>query len=367
MDNKKKFWCAFSRLTKTSSAFVNKLYSHFGDIEYAWNADEVELKQVEGVLKSSVSAFINERKTVTPEECLEFLDKNGIDFLYPDDVRYPYALRHIENPPIGLLMKGDINNCNLERTLAVVGSRRASENSKITLRKILSDFHDSDICIVSGLAEGIDTVAHKSSVENNMRTIAVLGGGFNRLYPSSNKGLFDKILEQNGVILSEYWVDSEPISWHFPLRNRIVSGLSKGVLIAEAALKSGAMITAHLALEQGKELMCMPGLISNPNTQGIYKLIKDGAAIVTNYQDILDAMNWTLEKSGSKDKCKKDESTFTPDEQKILDCISKDALSIDELVIKTDLNINDLMVILTKLELEGIISRINGEKYISVK
>lgn len=366
MDNKKKFWCAFSRLTKTSSVFVNKLYSYFGDIEYAWNSDEEELKKIDGILKKSVSAFIEERKTVVPEECLEVLEKNEIDFLYPEDVRYPYSLRHINNPPTGLFMRGDINNCNLERTLAVVGSRRASDNAKISLKKVLSGFHDSDICIVSGLAEGIDTVAHKISVDNNIRTIAVLGGGFNRLYPTSNRTLYDKILEENGVILSEYWIDSEPVSWHFPLRNRIVSGISKGVLIAEAALKSGAMITANLALEQGKELMCIPGLITNVNTQGIYKLIKNGATIVTEHNDILEALNWTLE-YGKKEPAKTEEILYSPEEKKILECLQKDSLSIDELIIKTDLNINDLMVILTKLELENVIFRINGEKYISVK
>ena len=366
MDNKKKFWCAFSKLTKTSSAFVNKLYSHFGDIEYAWNADLEELKQVSGILKNSVNAFIEERKKITPEECIDYLEEKNIDFIYPDDVRYPYLLRNIDNPPTGLLMLGDLNNCNLERTLAVVGSRKASDNSKLTLSKILAGFHDTDICIISGLAEGIDTVAHKAAVENNIRTIAVLGGGFERLYPASNKKLFEKILEENGVIISEYWPDSEPISWHFPQRNRIVSGLSKGVLIAEAALKSGAMITANLALEQGKELMCMPGLISNPNTQGIYKLIKDGATIITTPEDILDAMNWTIEKTSEITK-NSNIDNLNDKEKKIVELIKKDALSIDELIIKTNLNINDLMVILTKLELDGFVTRTNTEKYISLK
>ena len=261
-------------------------------------------------------------------------------------------------------MLGDLKSCNLERTIAVVGSRKASENSKNTLRTILSKFANSDLCIISGLAEGIDTVAHKTAVDNNIKTIAVIGGGFDKLYPKSNIKLFNQIVNGGGVVFSEYWPDVDALSWHFPVRNRIVSGLSKGVLVAEAALKSGAMITANLALEQGKELMCMPGLISNPNTEGIYKLLKQGAGLITDSSDILNAMGWNIYRKIPK--IKEDICNLTEEEQLIVDLIRKDSLTLDELIIKTNLNINDLMVILTKLELDGIISQTSGERYISV-
>ncbi len=360
----KKYWCAFSKLTKTSHAFTNLLYQHFGSIELAWHAQPYDLWKIEGIRKSSIESFIQERNNVNPDECLEYIEKRGITFLCPEDDDYPEALRYIDEQPAGLFVLGDLKNCNLQRTLAVVGSRKASENSKNTLRKILSGFHDTDICIVSGLAEGIDTVAHKSAVDNNMKTIAIIGGGFDKLYPKSNEKLFNQIKDGAGAIISEYWVDVDAISWHFPLRNRLVSGISKGVLVAEAAIKSGAMITAKLALEQGKELMCMPGLISNPNTEGIYKLLKTGAAIVTNHNDILDAMGWKIDIQKT-DKMPAD-TNFTDDEKKIIDCIKKDMLTLDEIILKTDLNINDLMVLLTKLELDGTIKRTDGEKYISL-
>ena len=176
--------------------------------------------------------------------------------------------------------------------------------------------------------------------------------------------MFNEIKDGAGVVFTEYWPDVDAISWHFPARNRIVSGLSKGVLVAEAAIKSGAMITANLALEQGRELMCMPGLISNPNTEGVYKLIKTGAAVVTNHNDILDAMNWQINCT-TKEK-EKTQKNFTDEEQLIIDCIQKDMLTLDEIIVKTNLNIADLMVILTKLELEGSISQTNGDKYISL-
>ena len=347
--------------TITSSSFVNVLYNHFGSIEEAWKSEKYELLQIEGIRKTSIIDFLEERKTITPDECVEYIQKRGFDFIHPEDERYPYLLKHIDSPPTGLFVAGDITSCNLDKTLAVVGSRRASENAKNSLMKILSGFSNTDITIVSGLAEGIDTIAHRTAVENNVKTIAVLGGGFDKLYPKSNKNLFEKIRNGMGAVITEYWPNVDAISWHFPHRNRIVSGLSKGVLVAEAALKSGAMITAKLALEQGKELMCMPGLISNPNTEGIYKLIKTGAAVITSTQDILEALNWQIEKYQSPQA---KTTRYNEEELIILDHLKKDMLTIDELIVKTNLNINDLMIILTKLELEGVISQTNGEKYI---
>lgn len=361
-EDTEKYWCAFSRLTKISSSFVNTIYDYFGSIELAWNAQEYDLWKIDGLLKTSIKNFLDEKKNINPQECLEYIKERGIDFIHPEDERYPYLLRHISNPPIGLFILGNLNLCNLEKTLAVVGSRRASENARITLKNILSDFQNSDICIVSGLAEGIDTIAHTTAINNNIKTIAVIGGGFDKLYPKSNIQLFNKIVnEEGGAVISEYWMDTDALSWHFPVRNRIVSGLSKGVLVAEAAIKSGAMITANLALEQGRELMCMPGLISNPNTQGIYKLLKTGASMVTTSQDILDAMGWEI-RNIDKEKEKKN-INYTHEEELVIKCIEIDALTLDELTIKTKLNINDLMVILTKLELSGIISKTNADRY----
>ena len=364
MDEKAKYWCAFSKLTKTGSMFVNRVFEHFGSIELAWHAQAYDLWKIEGLRKQSLENFLEERNSIHPDECYEYIKKRGFDFLHPEDERYPYLLRHIDNPPSGLFMVGDLSSCNLDRTIAVVGSRKASENSRNSLRNILSGLHDTDLCIVSGMAEGIDTVAHRTAIDNNIKTIAVIGGGFDKIYPKSNIKMFNEIKDGAGVVFTEYWPDVDAISWHFPARNRIVSGLSKGVLVAEAAIKSGAMITANLALEQGRELMCMPGLISNPNTEGIYKLIKTGAAVVTNHNDILDAMNWQINCT-TKEK-EKTQKNFTDEEQLIIDCIQKDMLTLDEIIVKTNLNIADLMVILTKLELEGSISQTNGDKYISL-
>ncbi len=360
MECQEKYWCAFSALKNSSSVFVNKLYSYFGSASEAWNADDYDIRNITGVKQSSIKDFLEERKRINPDKCLEYINKRKIKFIHPESPDYPCMLKHIYNPPAGLFVLGSLSDCNLERTLAVVGSRKASENAKSALRKILEGFSNTDICIVSGMAEGIDTVAHKTAVENNIKTIAVLGGGFDRLYPKSNTGLFNKIIKDGGAVITEYWPDTEAISWHFPVRNRIVSGLSKGVLVAEAALKSGAMITAELALEQNKELMCMPGLISNPNTEGIYSLLKTGAGLVTETEDIINCLNWQISSSSKTESAK---NNLTKKEELVLEYLKKDSLTTDELAYKTSADISELMVTLTKLELNGIIKQGTGEKY----
>ncbi len=364
MNGNDKYWYAFAKLTKTSSVFVNRLYKHFGSIELAWHAQTYDLWKIKGLQQRQIEAFLNERKTINPDECLEYIQKRGIDFIHLEDERYPDILKHIDNPPAGLFVLGDLSICNLDRAIAVVGSRRASETAKNNLRNILSELKNTDLCIVSGLAEGIDTTAHKTALENNLKTIAIIGGGFDRLYPKSNVNLFNKIIDGAGAVLTEYWPDVDAISWHFPVRNRIVSGISKGVLVAEAALKSGAMITAKLALEQGKELMCMPGLISNPNTEGIYKLLKNGAAIVTNAQDILDTLNWTVNKIEVSQTPV--QNNLNEKERLILDIIKKDSLTFDELALKTNIDINKLMIILTNMELNNLIFKSSGGRYIII-
>ena len=166
MQVNKKYWLAFSALKNTGSVFVQRLYEHFSDIETAWNADVSELIKIESITKKQLDSFINERININPDECFDIITSKNIDFITFEDNTYPVLLRSIYNPPMTIFLKGDINRCNLNRTLAVVGSRRASNNAKETLSKILSQFAGTDICIVSGLAAGIDTIAHQTSVDN---------------------------------------------------------------------------------------------------------------------------------------------------------------------------------------------------------
>lgn len=362
---KDEYWLAFASIEEIGASFIKKLYEHFGCIKSAWCAGPDNLYRIEDITKKQMDVFLKARAKTVPEECLEQVEKKGIKFIHYDDPNYPKLLKEIHNPPMTLFYKGDFSRCNMDRTLAVVGSRRASENAKNTLSKILSGFRGTDICVVSGLASGIDTCAHKSAIANNLSTIGVIGSGFDFIYPTANKQLFKDIEEKNGVIITEFWHTEEPLPWRFPMRNRIVSGLCKGTLVAEAALKSGALITAHLCLEQNRELMCMPGLVSNPNTEGIYKLLKDGAALVTNADDILETMGWKLETASSSKNGTSSFSTegLSEDEAAIYEKIALEDCSLDKIASDLDIKISDLMVILTTLELENKIKQTDGDKY----
>lgn len=357
---KKKFWIAFSSIEEIDSKFVQRLYNYFGDIETAYNASLAELSQIDGLSIKKAQNFIDKRAKINPDKVLDEILRRKLSFITFDDENYPYMLRNIPDPPMVLYVKGNLELCNLEKTLAVVGSRKASTHAKDVLAKILNEFANTDICVVSGLAAGIDTAAHQGALSNGLKTIGVIASGFDFVYPVSNKELYKKVEDGCGAILTEYFPTFEPLHWRFPQRNRIVSGLSYGTLVAEAAIKSGALITANLCLEQGRELMCIPGLISNPNTEGIYKLLKQGASMVTCASDILNALNWEIkpEKQLKIALCE-----FSQDEKKVLNSIEIEPKGFDIISAETKIDFNNLLVCLTNLELKGIIKQIEGEKY----
>lgn len=360
MDKKHcKYWIAFSAIEEIGSVFIKKLYEHFSDIEQAWNAPLAEIYEIENITKKQADVFAQKRRDVNPDKCFEEIAKRNYTVLNYDDDNYPCMLKNISNPPMTLYIKGDLSRCNLDMNLSVVGSRRASQEAKNNLANIIDEFRGTEVTIVSGGALGIDTIAHQSAIKNDLSTIAVVGSGFDCIYPASNVSMFKQIEDFAGAVITEYWYNFEPMPFRFPHRNRIVSGLSKGTLVAEAALKSGALITANLCLEQNRELMCMPGALNNPNTQGIYKLLKSGAALVTCADDILEAMNWQITKNPAKGT----ELNLSEDEKTVYDIISIDKLTFDGILAKSQIEISELMVILTTLELNGLISQIEGEKY----
>ena len=362
MENLAQYWLAFASIEQLGSVFIKRVYENFGSPKAAWCAAPDELYRVENLTKKQIDYFIKARKVVEPEERLDFILKKGIKFINYTDAEYPQLLKQIPNPPMTLFYKGDLSRCNFNRTLSVVGSRKASENAKTNLAKILSGLVNTDVCIVSGLAAGIDTCAHKAAIQNNLSTIGVIGSGFDFVYPASNRELYRQIEEKWGVIFSEYWPTEQPISWHFPHRNRIVSGLSRGTLVAEAALKSGAIITANLCLEQNRELMCMPGQISNPNTEGIYKLLKNGAALVTTSQDILDTMGWVFTPV-EKEPEQNSGCSLDGVQKEIYDIISRQDTDLDGLLAGIKIEYAELITILTGMELDGVIKQTDGGRY----
>ena len=355
-----KFWVALSSVEQLNSEFILRLYNHFQDIERAFYSTYNDLKEMEGISKKKAEAFLNLRDKLNIDNTYNYVIDNDIEVLTYENPNYPRMLKEINNPPAVLYVKGDLKVCNLDKTVAVVGSRKASFNGKESIKLVLKELANTDICIVSGLASGIDTTAHHSAIENNLKTIGVIASGFDFTYPESNRELYKNIQHGAGAVITEYYPTFEPLKFRFPERNRIVTGLSYGTIVVEAAIKSGALISANLTLEQGRELMCIPGLISNPNTKGIYKLIKNGATIVTEGEDILNALNWEV-------KMPKQQKLFfadlTEDEQKIIDAIEVEPKGFDSIQQESHINTDDLLACLTTLELKGIIKQVEGDRY----
>lgn len=362
-----KYWLAFASIEKIGSVFIKTLFDHFGSIKSAWCAGADDLYKIEKLTKKQIAEFLSCRNQTNPDDCLNYILEKNIKFINITDKEYPYLLKQIPNAPVTLFYKGELSRCNFERTLSIVGSRKASENAKTVLSKIISEFKGTDLCVVSGLAMGIDTCAHKAALKNGLKTVGVIASGFDFVYPTQNKDLYKKIEDEGGVIFSEYWPSFQPLTWRFPHRNRVVTGLSKGTLVAEAALKSGALISANFCLEQNRELMCMPGLLTNPNTEGIYKLIKNGAAVITRAQDILDALDWQMEtvSETASTKTAIEKLDLDEDEKKVFEYIATQNCTPDELCVQLGTDFGDLTVILMNLELKGYIRQTDGGKYLS--
>ena len=362
---KQKYWIAFSSVEQISSNFIRTLYEYFGDIERAFNCSKKDIEGINIEINTkNLEEFLRLRDKVNADKTFEEVESRGINILTWDDERYPKMLREIYNPPMTLYYKGDLFSCNLDRTIAFVGSRRASANGKDSVKSIINDFRNTDICIVSGLAEGIDAASHRAALDNNLKTIGVIASGFDFQYPASNKDLYAKIPKGFGAIVTEYYPTVEAIKFHFPQRNRIVTGLSYGTVVGEAALKSGALISANLTLEQGRELMCIPGSINNKNTEGVYKLLKNGATMVISGEDVLNALNWEITSSlHSSPEMRGSSFASSLEHSSILEIISIEPRGFDEIQTLTGMDTEELLKTLTMMEVEGLIEQTDGDRY----
>lgn len=357
-----KYLTAVSYLEVFSNKTLNKLINAFGSANELWNASAADLYSIEGLRSQSIEKYISKRNTSCPDKINEELEKKKISALTINSVEYPEQLRQIYDAPMVIYYKGNISLLQSPANLAFVGSRKASNYINDIIYKMLSELSIPELNIISGFAAGVDTFAHTAALANGLSTTAVMGSGLDVIYPSSNKGLYQRILDNNGLLLSEYPPKAKPDAWRFPQRNRIVSGLSKGIVVAEAGIKSGALITARLALEQGREVMCIPGAINNPNTEGVYELIKDGAPVITCSKDILECLGWHCN-SGFRKENNNIKIELLDNEQKVYDILKLESKQFDDLLNQTQINIDELLVILTNLEISGLIRQLPGQRF----
>jgi len=294
--------------------------------------------------------------------------KCNIRIMTIDDGDYPENLKHIPDPPIVLYVKGELKEED-RLSVAIVGSRRASFYGLSCAEKFASDLSERNFTIVSGLARGIDTSAHRGALKYGKRTIAVIGSGFRHLYPAENKELAEEI-SRCGAVISEFPINAKPLAQNFPRRNRVISGLSLGVLVVEAARNSGALITADCALEQGRDVFALPGKIDSGNSFGTNELIKQGAKLVSCADDIIEEFNipvtttTNLNKREIKDMGLDSRVCLSSDESLLYNLISEQAVLLDEIVEKTGINIPEVAGILLRLQMHKLIRQLPGKQFI---
>lgn len=282
------YWVGFSRIPRIGRARLGLLEKHFGNLEEAWKAPESELLN-SGLDKSAVNAIIQYRPRIDIDRETEYLEKNKIGVLTYHDTAYPARLRQINDLPPVLFTKGTLPPRH-EPVLAVVGTRLPSNYGKEVTRELTREMVKNGLSVISGLALGIDSIAHQTTIEAGGKTVAVCATGLDYIYPPSNQKLAEKILEK-GAIISEYPPGTRARPEYFPRRNRIMAGMALGILVTEARQESGALITAKLGLDYNREVFAVPGSIYSRNSQGTNRLISEGAKLVTGVNDILEELN----------------------------------------------------------------------------
>lgn len=318
------------------------------------------LKSVKGIGIQTAESIKNAHSDYDIERELELIKDAGVKIITLFDSEYPEYLKAIYDPPVLLYIKGSFRQED-GLSVAIVGSRKCTYYGLNMAEKIASELAGYKIVIVSGLARGIDTAAHKGAVKNNGRTIAVLGNGLDFIYPAENKGLAEQILH-NGVLVSEFPMQARPDKRNFPRRNRIISALSRGVLVVEAAKRSGALITADFALEQGRDVFAIPGMVDRFSSNGTNALIKQGAKLIENADDIIEELGIDRMKTGNKET----EPYHPADayEDNIFNILSDKPCDIDTITQRLEVETRQAKLALLNMELKGAIKQLPGKLYV---
>ena len=357
----KRYWVGFTLIKGIGAVRLQALIQHFGDLETAWKANPIDLAGA-GLGAKLVERVIQARENVDLEKVFEQIARQDIQILTWNDESYPARLREIDQPPPVLYLRGEYLPDDIF-AVGIVGTRRVTPYGRQVTEEIASFLAANGITVVSGLARGVDAVAHTAALKAGGRTIGVLGSGVDRIYPPEHRALAEQMAER-GAVVSDYAPGTPPDASNFPPRNRIISGLSLAVVVIEAGETSGALITAEFAAEQGREVFAVPGSILAPQSKGTNKLIQNGAQLLLTASDLMQALNLTRmgEHKAARKILPSDEV-----EAKLLAALGEQPIHVDELGNQTGLPIEKVSATLTLMELKGMVRQVGGMHYVSIR
>ncbi len=355
------YYLGFNHVPGIGPARLDRLIAYFGDLASAWHAPAAELGAA-GIDARSLDALLHARRTLDLESTYAHITGQGIRLITRDDPGYPHLLAQITNPPYLLYVRGTL--AEVDRwAVAVVGTRQASAYGKEVTRKLVTGLVAAGVTVVSGLALGIDAVAHSAALTAGGRTLAVLGSGVDQIYPLHNRQIGLAIVQQ-GALISEYPPGTMPTATNFPPRNRLIAGLALGVLVVEAAPKSGALITARFAVEQGRDVFAVPGNIFSPRSEGVHHLIREGATLVTSVDQLLEALNLQAMAAQQEVVAAMPE---TAEEVALLGVVEDEPSHIDEIQRRSQLPMPMVSATLTLLELKGLVRQVGSMHYVLMR
>lgn len=353
------YYLGFSHFLGIGPVRFGTLMSHFGDVEKAYGVTKQELSKLIG--PNMAEKFVVFRSRFDPSKKLAELKQKSITVLTQEDELYPSILKNISDPPICLYVKGDLKGFNFSEDyfFAVVGTRKPTAYGEQIAEKFASELAQAGFVIVSGMAYGIDAKAHWAAIKASGRTVAFLGCGVDIVYPGVNKGLYEQIIKTGGLVISEFPPGQTVLKGLFVARNRLISGLSSGVLVVEGAKDSGSLITARYAANQGKEVFAPPAPLTSEMSQAPNLLLKQGAKLVTSIEDILDEFQLTV----SPKKKEEIVLNLNKEEKMIFDVLTKEPKMTDEIIMDTNFEIGQMLNLLSILEIKGVIEKNSAGKY----
>lgn len=355
------YWVGFNMVKGIGSVRFRALLETFGSAEAAWNASPEALLD-SGLSSKIVESFQRVRKGVSLEQISERIQSLGVQVLTWDDENYPRHLKEIDQPPPVLYVRGSLSPED-DWAVAIVGTRKVTAYGRQVAEEVATALAHNGVTIVSGMARGIDSIAHQAALNTGGRTLAVLGSGVDLIYPPENRKLASQIIE-HGALVSDYALGTQPDGQNFPPRNRIISGLSLAVIIVEAGVTSGALITASFAAEQGRDVFAVPGNINAPQSQGTNRLISDGAQPLLNPQDVLEALNLTMV---TEHQAVRVALPTDPVEARLYKLLSHEPMHVDEIRAQANMPIEAVSATLSMMELKGMVRHVGGMNYVAVR